>query len=175
MPPMRKRTSAAKKRATTRKAKPAKKKPSRPAATAIDVLALRRTLGKAQGRKQLSRSVLAKLVGASPGSVQNWETGSRAPNARFVSKLKALAKRAAAGKVKIPAVTRRAARAKARRLPRAVIVGQVAVTYANCISVDTDRQETRLRFGVRAPGETAARLVADVLVPRDLFDRLRTR
>jgi DNA-binding transcriptional regulator YiaG len=142
--------------------------------TRIDVKALRARLGASQ-------SAFAKLVGASGGSVQNWEKG-KPVSAKYVQKLRALEQQAATGKVDVPA-PRRGRRPKKPGAPTkaadvrlrgaTTLTGDATVAYANTISTARNGTDVRLRFGFAVPGEKSARLVADLVVPTGMLEQLR--
>src|SRR5580658_7424382 len=82
----------------TAKAKKAKtKSPKKAAESTVDVKGLRAKLTQVAG-KLVSRETLAKAVGASGASVNNWETGTSI-SAKYLPKLLALKAAADAGKV----------------------------------------------------------------------------
>jgi hypothetical protein len=125
--------------------------------------------------------VLAKLLGASPGSIYNWEHGTK-PNAKFLVDLRRLAREATDGKVAAPAArVGRAPRAAAatpastgRRGRPPAIHGDAAPLYANRVVIQQEGGEARIRFGWIVPGASGARAVADIVVPRDVLARLRS-
>ncbi len=57
-----------------------------------DILELRRRVGKLVGQPTASRESFAKLVGASHGSVLNWERGT-SPTPTFLRRLREVARR----------------------------------------------------------------------------------
>lgn len=160
----------------------------------FDVLGLRETLGRPHGGKAASRSMLAELIGASEGSVLNWEKG-KPPTAKDAERLRELADQAARGSVSLPHRNRGGRRAKAGsngasatraaglrrgtgrppgRPPKAApIAGVGALIYANQVSVESGRHDTRIRFSIQLPGEATARAVADVMLPRDVASSIR--
>lgn len=154
----------------------------------IDVAALREALGRPHGNKPASRSMLAELIGASEGSVLNWEKG-KPPTAKYAQRLHELSERAAKGAVELPfrnrggrrprnaAPATAAAAPAARRGPgrppaTAPVAGSAGLVYANQLTIERGSLDARLRFAVRVPGESAARSVADVMVPRHVLDQL---
>ncbi len=146
-------------KAKTTAAKKATKSEPKP----LDVKKLRRELG-------VSQSAFAKLVGASGGSVQNWERGKPISD-KYVARLRALAKQA-----KVAAVPGRGGRPKKEEGParakRTDFVGDVATIYANVLDLVHGEHDSRLRLGLALAGQQGVRLVADVIVPRGLAERL---
>jgi len=155
---------------------------------AFDVKGLRAALGKPYG-KPASRSMLAEMIGASEGSILNWETG-KPPTEKFAALLRDLADRAKRGPVDLPARKRGgrrpgrparasnngaapAARGRGGRPRKIVATGAAPVLYANHVSVDAGAVDALVRFALVLPGQAGARVVAEVMIPRDELPRLR--
>jgi hypothetical protein len=173
------------KRAAARRGRRGKRRGS--SGASFDVLALRQALGRPHGLKAASRSMLAELIGASEGSVLNWEKG-KPPTEKYASKLRELSDQAKKGTVTLPHRNRggrrpsgKTARAVAAGTPRGrpgrprkiALTGSSVVLYANHVSVDTGSTDALVRFALVLPGQAGARAVADVMVPRDVLSTLR--
>jgi hypothetical protein len=179
---------ARKKKGASRKAagKPGKRKPGRPpnVGPKYDVAGLRKRIGKTHGVAQISREVLANLIGAAVGSIVNWERGM-IPRASYVTKLKDLDRQNSAGQLhltlpkrgRIPGSGKGAPRPAAAPRTRAVFSGNptnsVTVVYANQAQLDRGVSESRIRFTLVLPGAREARAVADVVVPNEVISSFR--
>ena len=166
--------------------KPGKRKPGRPpnVGPRYDVLALRKRIGKTHGVSQISREVLAKLIGSAVGSIVNWERGM-IPRDTYVTKLRELDKQNAAGGLRltipkrgrIPGAGKPASAPAAVGRTRSVFAGEpsnaIAVVYANQARLDRGANESRIRFTLVLPGAREARMVADVVVPNEVITGLR--
>jgi hypothetical protein len=142
----------------------------------LDIVELRRQLGRVYGKPMASRNVLAKLLGASPGSVFNWEHG-KPPSRVYIPKLENLAKRLSTGKITADTPVRRLAGADDVSLPgpgrrSSRIEGQVIPTYANMVSISGGSGgESLVRFGFALPGE-GSRAVAEIVVSDEVLAKL---
>jgi hypothetical protein len=146
-----------------------------------DVLALRKKIGQTHGVSQISREVLANLLGCAVGSIVNWEQGMT-PRSSYVVKLRELESQNAAGELhltlprggRVPGPSGRATGVPGRR---GTFGGEpsnlVPVVYANQARVDHGANEARIRFTLVLPGAREARAVADVVVPSDVISLLR--
>ena len=130
-----------------------KRRPGRPRCTwtgaKVDVLELRRSLGRLQGRQNVSRAVLAKLLGANPGSIVKWEGGS-VPRDKFQVKLRELAQRAASGNIDVP-VTHRGRKPRLGRngaTPMAAPRG----SSASISGTSKSNSRSKIREPIRSPG-----------------------
>jgi hypothetical protein len=175
--------------ASARKAagKPGKRKPGRPpnVGPKYDVLGLRKRIGKTHGVAQISREVLANLIGAAVGSIVNWERGM-IPRASYVTKLKDLDRQNASGELRLTLPKRGRVPGSGKGAPRAaaaaprtrsVFSGEpsnsIAVVYANQARLDRGVSESRIRFTLVLPGAREARAVADVVVPNEVISSFR--
>jgi DNA-binding transcriptional regulator YiaG len=147
---------------------------TRQPATGFDVLALRKKLGGAKG-KRVSRAAMAKLLGVSPGSIYNWEKGSNAPTSKAVAALNALSERVDRGELKVAGRApgaREPRRGTAKTSRRASNGLEGPTYYANDVVVSRGESEGCLRFRLQLEGASVA--VCNVLLPLGAFDTLRS-
>lgn len=147
-----------------------------------EVAELRRRVGKLYGKPIASRGVMARLLGAAHGSILNWEKG-KSPSPVYVRKLREMEEQLNAGALHVEPPRRGGRRPKSLAVAAArvavgrsgaVITGEPPVIYANLVSIDQGETDARMRFGLLLPGALSARAVSDVIVPRSLFDQMRS-
>lgn len=149
---------------------------SRTKVAGTDVTRLRQKIGKLLGKGVASRGVVAKLVGASPGSIFNWEHGT-APTGLYREKLKEIEARLDNGTLDLGAARRKGGGVSAP-LPAAVeaawapVVSDLAPVYANDVRIDASAGDIHLQLAVQLAG-APARVVANVVVPRVVLDKVR--
>jgi DNA-binding transcriptional regulator YiaG len=144
------------------------------AAAPVNVKSLRASLGA-------SRDAFAKLLGVSPGSILNWESGRSKLTEKNAAKLADLAARAKAGEIASlskrkgrppKGASRTAAVASSRRA--AAITGACPLLYANAVAIEAGRRDARIRFALELPrGEWRA--IVDVMVPSDVLGEIQGR
>lgn len=176
------------------------KRRTKPHSTGIPSVAnLRGMLGKIVGKPQVSRLTLANMLGAAPNSIVNWEKGLE-PSSTYVNKLTDLDKRVREGKLskddilgkgnlgkgdnKAPfkagtktgkqakASQPKPAAAPAKSVSKLTFTGKATPRYANGVAISGNKEEVLLRFGLTVPGETNAREICSLLVPRELLAQI---
>lgn len=121
-----------------------------------EIVELRTKIGQLVGRKMASRELTAKILGASPGSIFNWERGT-APNTLYVEKIRRVRAEADAGTLDVTGNRAGMGRNGA---------------YANDVVVKKNGEELWLHFQLKGPhGKPTT--IAEVVIPRALVKRMK--
>jgi transcriptional regulator with XRE-family HTH domain len=121
-------------------------------------------LGAAQGREIASQLQLADLLGCTTESIKKWEKGAKKPARPFVLRLIEIERSLKNRKLSLNDEIRLGI-ASEGSTPESRHE-RPAPFSASAVSVVVEGGQALLRFTVKVPGETLARTVAEVLIPR---------